>query len=202
MKYVPRQFALICTFLVALLCIVFLIYPLFAHAADAKAKYEPLVGIPGLNINETYTLPQYLNQIYLLLIAIGAIIGVIKITFAGMKYSLSDIVTSKEEAKEDIKGVLLGLVLLLIPFVVLNTIYPDLTNLDVLKPIESGGSTSNIETTNALTETWEPVAGKKKIICNNSRTDCSKLCEGLNGVSARPADPNVSDMWTCTFTPR
>jgi hypothetical protein len=142
----------------------------------------------------------------MLLIVIGALIGVVKIVFAGVKYSLSDIITDKHDAKEDIMGVFLGLVLLLIPFIVLNTIYPDLTNLNILQPgsgkMPDNGSSGSIQTTGALDDQYELPRGQKKISCNNDRTDCAKLCERLNGVAARPADPSIQSIWTCIYTPR
>lgn len=102
-------------------------------AGTDAPTYTPLVGIPGVTDLKNASIAEYINALYLLSISIGGLIGVVKISMAGVKYSMSDIVTSKEEAKEDIKGVLLGLGILLIPFIVLNTIYAGLTNLDVLK---------------------------------------------------------------------
>lgn len=98
-------------------------------------EYTPLVGIPGLSTSGTTSIPQFINQVYLLTISLGALFGVLKIAFAGVKYSLSDVVSSKQSAKEDIKGVLLGLAILLIPAIVLNEINPNLTKLDVLNGI-------------------------------------------------------------------
>jgi hypothetical protein len=99
--------------------------------------YEPLVGIPGITDTQGLTLAGYINAIYLFTISVGALIGVVKISMAGVKYSMSDVITDKASAKKDIVGVLMGLAILLIPFIVLNTIYPGLTNLDVLKLKES-----------------------------------------------------------------
>lgn len=104
-----------------------------SSAHGAGLTYEPLVGIPQLEGASANNLADYFNNIYLLTIAIGALIAVVKIMIAGVKYSFSDIVTNKEEAKKDIFGVLLGLAILLVPFIVLNTIYPGLTSLDILK---------------------------------------------------------------------
>ena len=107
---------------------------LVTSSAFAQDKqFYPLTGIPGMeNMNKDSTIPQYINAIYYLAISLGAIFGVIKIAFAGVKYSFTEIVTQKGDALRDIQGVLLGLAILLVPFVVLNTIYPGLTNLDVL----------------------------------------------------------------------
>lgn len=102
-------------------------------ATAEGSKYTPLIGIPGVTNLKTASLGEYLNALYILLISIGGLIGVVKISMAGVKYSMSDIVTDKGEAKKDIVGVLLGLAILLIPAIVLETIYPNLTNLDVLK---------------------------------------------------------------------
>jgi hypothetical protein len=95
---------------------------------------QMMVGVPGLPPDGcARTLPEYINDFYLFLITVGAIVGVVKIGLAGFKYATSDIISSKSEAKQDIQGVFLGLIILLIPFLVLNAISPNAANLDVLK---------------------------------------------------------------------
>ncbi len=112
--------------------ILFLITTSIAYAADVSPEYKPLVGIPGLtNLDQDTPLPEYINQIYLLIIVVGALLGVMRLAWAGVKYSLSDVVTEKSEAKHDMTGVLMGLAILLIPFVVLKEINPNLVNLNV-----------------------------------------------------------------------
>lgn len=113
--------------------ILFFFLTLATIATAEGSKYTPLVGIPGITTSGAKSIGEYLNAIYILLISVGGLIGVVKISMAGVKYSMSDIVTDKGEAKKDIVGVLLGLAILLIPAIVLETIYPNLTNLDVLK---------------------------------------------------------------------
>lgn len=99
----------------------------------ATTEYVPLIGLPGLNTPAaTRTLVDYINAIYYLTIVIGSLVGVMRLAFAGVKYSVSDVVTDKHAAMHDIQGVLLGLAILLIPFIVLKTINPDLIRLDVL----------------------------------------------------------------------
>ena len=99
-------------------------------AADDPIKYVPLIGIPG--VSDSSSLPTYINNIYRVTIGVGAIFAVVKIALAGVKYSMSGVVTDKAEAKKDIQGVLLGLAILLLPALVLGTINPKLLNLDVL----------------------------------------------------------------------
>lgn len=110
---------------------------LFPDIVSAQTNYVPLTGIPGVDPNENLTLVSYLNALYILTITIGALFGVIKIAYAGVKYAMSDIVTDKEKAKKDIIGVLLGLGILLATYVVLYTINPDLTKLNILENAQS-----------------------------------------------------------------
>lgn len=115
---------------------------------------QMMVGIPGLPPDGcARTLPEYINDFYLFLITIGAIVGVVKIALAGFKYATSEIVSSKSAAKRDIQGVFLGLIILLIPFLVLNTISPNAAKLDVLKLDRIGGT----EGTGSFNAAQQPV---------------------------------------------
>jgi hypothetical protein len=67
--------------------------------------------------------------------------AVVKIIFAGVKYMLSDLVTSKEAAKKDIRGALIGLLIVLGAVLILNTINPQLKGLTAL----DGLTTVNVE---------------------------------------------------------
>ena len=93
--------------------------------------FIPLVGIPGINGNEP-GLEMYINAIYRLAISLAALLAVVKIVIAGAKYMLDDIVTHKEEAKQDIWGALMGLLVIIAAVVILNTINSDLTKTNLL----------------------------------------------------------------------
>lgn len=87
--------------------------------------YVPLVGIPGVpDVNTDFN--SYINALYGLSISIAALLAVIKIVIAGVKWMMTDIVTSKGAAKEDIKGALLGLLVILGAVLILETINPNL----------------------------------------------------------------------------
>lgn len=104
----------------------------FACATSVHAQgYQPLTGIPGVDPNNL-SLVGYVNALFLLSIALGAMLAVIKIVLAGFKYMFTDAVPVKTDAKSDIYGALLGLGILLATFVVLYTINPQLTNLSIL----------------------------------------------------------------------
>lgn len=70
----------------------------------------------------------YLNAIYVMAISAAALLAVVKIITAGVKYMLSDIVTSKETAKKDIRTAILGLIIIISAVLILNVINPNLTD--------------------------------------------------------------------------
>ena len=101
------------------------------------AEFQALVGIPGLtDMTGPGSLNQYINALYRLSISIAALLAVIKIVAAGAKYMLSDIITHKEDAKKDIQGALIGLLIVIGAIVILNTINSDLTNLNLAVPVQ------------------------------------------------------------------
>lgn len=110
-----------------------------AQGPAAKGVYTPLVNLPGLD-GANRTLPEYINVLFRLAVGIGALIAVVKIIVAGVKYMSSDVVFSKEEAKKDIQNSLLGLLIILSTVVVLQTINRNILNLDILQrmsPLQS-----------------------------------------------------------------
>jgi hypothetical protein len=103
-----------------------------AYTASAATEYgyQPIVGIPGINSNALST-EGYVNALYKLSITVACLLALYKIIFGGVKWALSDVVTDKGEAKKDIKGALLGLLIVLSAVLVLNTINPNLTQLNI-----------------------------------------------------------------------
>jgi len=95
-------------------------------------EFIPLVGIPFIDTATNPSLPGYVNALYKAAISIAAFMAVVKIIFAGVKYMLSDVVTSKEDAKKDIRGALIGLLIVIGAVLILNTINPQLKGLKAL----------------------------------------------------------------------
>ncbi|MCU0660123.1 MAG: NlpC/P60 family protein [Candidatus Pacebacteria bacterium] len=124
------------------------------NLADGKDPqcYFLLAPLPGLStINTTQGLPAYLKVLYRLAIGIAGVIAVVIIVWAGIEYMMSDVVFKKDDAKQRIWNALGGLVLLIGSFVLLNTINPDLLNLNPRVPIkeinieeEVGGDTGDV----------------------------------------------------------
>lgn len=113
----------------ALLLLLLLSLPFIA---GAQITYEPLVGIPGVD-NAATNFGKYLEQLYFLSISIAALIAVVKIIIAGVNWMLTDLISGKSDAKKDIQNSLLGLLLIVSAVIILETINPQLTNLNVLR---------------------------------------------------------------------
>jgi len=97
----------------------------------ALAQYTELVNIPGVGGGETDGFDGYINAVYAMFISIAALLAVVKIIVAGVKYMFTDIAPQKTSAKNDIQGALLGLVVVLAAVLILTVINPDLTNFDL-----------------------------------------------------------------------
>jgi hypothetical protein len=82
-----------------------------------------LINLP---INTQDNFGGYINLLYVLSISAAALLAVIKIIIAGVKYMLTDIVTSKGDAIREIKGALLGLLLIIGAVLILTVINPKL----------------------------------------------------------------------------
>lgn len=113
------------TALAAMLC------ALPAVASADELTFVPLTNIPGIGQSDA-TIVDYLNQLFIIAISIGALLAVLKIAIGGLQYMASGMVTSKEDGKQTIFGALLGLGILLAAYIVLFTIYPNLVSLDIL----------------------------------------------------------------------
>lgn len=98
-----------------------------------KQEYVPLANIPLITPKDP-TLIQYLNAVFMLSIAVAAIVAVLRIVLAGFKYMIAtDGWANKEEAKGEIAAVITGLIVLLLSFIILQQINPDLVKLRILQ---------------------------------------------------------------------
>ncbi|MEX2341079.1 MAG: hypothetical protein WD605_02045, partial [Candidatus Paceibacterota bacterium] len=90
--------------------------------------------LPFLN-NLTNT-ANVAEGLFSIAIAIAAILVVIRLIWAGTQYMLSSLVTSKETVKKNIQDALIGLLIILGSVTILQTINPQLLNLNALGGIE------------------------------------------------------------------
>lgn len=128
-------------------CLIFaaLILTLVSVSTSVKAETEytllqplPLYGLDTVDTKET-TAEQYIQGIFLLIIAIAGGLAVIMIIYGGIKYMSTDAFGGKQEAKDIIQNAIWGLLLAMSAWLILNTINPELVkfNLDLPSPEEA-----------------------------------------------------------------
>lgn len=79
------------------------------------------------------SLSTLVNALFKASLAIGAILAVLQMARAGFYYMGSDIWAKKEQGKQLLRDTLMGLLLLLAIWLILNQINPQILNLDALK---------------------------------------------------------------------
>jgi len=118
---------------------------------NTNTTYTPLAPLPGLstpncvgtdgkpcidtqdstkkpNPDDSNLCPfgNYLNIMIKLIIGIAAVLAMVMIVMGGIQYMTSDLISSKEAGKEQITHAVLGLLLALGAYLILNTINPQL----------------------------------------------------------------------------
>lgn len=117
------------------------------YAIMSQVKLE--TGLPNIPSNQLTTgqeLPEYINYLFIFGLGLIAVLALAQMMVGGIKYVLAaGNVATIEDAKETIKQALIGLGLLLISYLLLRTINPDLVNLRTpnLAPIEFKGEIQN-----------------------------------------------------------
>lgn len=106
---------------------------LYATFVPVSQGTEASPFISGLLRSEN--LPQFLNGLFKFAIAIGAMLAVLQFARAGFLYMTSDVWGDKQHAKDILADTVLGLLLLLAVWLILNTINPDILDLNILKAV-------------------------------------------------------------------
>ena len=105
--------------------------------------YQPLAPITDPSTDKTIStadFPTYLQAIYRIGIAICFALGVIMFTWAGIEYIVSEAMGTKADAKKRMSSALIGLAIVLVSYILLNTINPDLLNLKPLNLNNTGSA--------------------------------------------------------------
>ena len=122
------------------------IIPPATPPVNTETMYKLLAPLPLLDAtidtkaSEANPCPfgKYLNILIKLFFGICGVLAVVMIVMGGIQYMTSDLVSSKEAGKESIRNAILGLLLGLGAWLILNTINPDLLNscLNSIPPVE------------------------------------------------------------------
>ena len=102
----------------------------FGQADTGDLTYRSMTILPGNLELEGATLSTLFSSLYLISIGLAALLAVFKIIIAGLKFMLTDAIPSRGDAKKDIEGALLGLILIISAVLILNVINPAIVGLD------------------------------------------------------------------------
>ncbi len=110
--------------------------PSFLYAQPSGSGQNFVTLVPQLPLlgNQT-TVPQLLNALFGITIAIAAMLAVIMFVIGGFRYMASEAIGSKGDAKSQMQSAVLGLILVLVSILILNTINPDITMLNIFRDV-------------------------------------------------------------------
>jgi hypothetical protein len=101
--------------------------------------YTPLEPIPGQATGSNATFCSLLNTLFTVLIYLGGMLAVLFLVLGGITYMVSEVVDKRSMARDRIKGALLGLLLLLMSWIILNTVNPQLIGAcNMVTPTQTG----------------------------------------------------------------
>lgn len=160
-----------------LLSLALLFIPASVHAVD----FQALTGIPGIKeAGSSQNLGTLINNLYRIAIGIAGVIAVLQIIKGGITYMLGDGVTEKREATHHIRMSVLGLFLVLSPYLVFSIIDPRIVNnlnidLSVLTPpAPTPGGTAvdrcaNIKVGQIINSSYKDCCAKNNLYAHETR---------------------------------
>lgn len=101
----------------------------FTSTAGCYQQLAPIMDPSTNKAIDTTSFPTYLQAIYRIGIGLCFVLGVIMFTWAGIEYIVSEAMNSKADAKKRMSSALIGLAIVLVSYILLNTINPDLLKL-------------------------------------------------------------------------
>ena len=115
----------------------------FAAYAQGTQTQQQFVSLSKIEQQSSKTtgiftsgdLSTFVNRVFFFAITLGAMLAVGRLSYAGWLYMLGDNYGSLNRAKTIIGNVVIGLLILLSIWLVLNLINPQILNLDVLSSI-------------------------------------------------------------------
>jgi len=148
--------------------------PQSSELFEDSVAYVALEGsiLPGNGEIDDYG--SYFENIYDLGLGIAGVLAVLMIVIAGVKYMTTEAVGSKQDAKEQIQAALLGLLLALASYLILQTIDEGLVSFEIKLP-KSDLPAIKYE----RLKTYGDRYGDREITPYSSANDCSKTYSGF-----------------------
>ncbi len=102
--------------------------------ATTNMTYTPLVGLPGMPAGQPYDTSQkcafgdYFNIVFKAIIGLCAVLAMVMLVYGGIEYMTGGTISEKENGKGTITNAILGLLIVLGSYALLNTLNPQLLN--------------------------------------------------------------------------
>lgn len=148
-----------------------------------EQSYVPLAPLPfeGLNGGNTPSLGQYLASIFKVAIVVTAILSVLMIVFHGIAHATTAVIDKKSDHRQGVWNALLGLLLALGSWLILNTINPELASeLSIGIPEVSLDGDAESISTSPVTD------GNGTITAFDLPDNMNIFCEGSGGSASVP----------------
>ncbi len=142
----------------------------FGLVSAAGTPYVMLEKIPGTFSGGTTNFETYFSGLYKLSMGLALVLAMFQLSRGGFEYLTTDAFAKKTDARETIKNALFGLVLILISFLLLKTINPDLINVQLKipkTPVSPPTSVSATPSTGGRVVAGNGVFNEAKKIDNN-----------------------------------
>lgn len=145
---------------------------------ETDGSYCLLEPIPefGDKITPEMSFSSYVNTLIRLILGVVGVVVVVTFVYGGIMWMGTDSIFKKTDAKERMENAIIGTLLLLSAYIILNTINPNLVNIKINIP--DGFTTLKIE---EITDSGEVVTIEYSSEVGSCPNDCSKL-KGDEGV--------------------
>ena len=181
----------------------FFILFISVHAqTSGKAVYTALAPIQTPNGTEVGTgsnanIGAYFSQMYQVGVGVATALAVLMVIWGGVEYITTDAIGGKEEGKQKVQNAILGLILALGSYLILQTINPALlnTNLNIQTITTAGDREQASALTNALSlqAAEQKAAQQASIYAQQSMTDFVNGMNTSNNTSGLNWDASWSD---------
>ncbi len=155
-----------------------------------QGAFVPLTGAnPGVQLAPFLSeftsgnIASFVNATFKAAIALGAMLAVLRIAYGGFVYMSTDIWPAKRKAKDILQDAILGLLLLLSLWLILNQINPQILNLNILQDLSSPPTVS---TTSILPSSSGPTPSAPTITTRRPTTLAPNESIVLSGANSRP----------------
>lgn len=128
---------------------------------------------------------SYINIIIKVFISIIGVLGVIMIILGGVQYMSTDAISKKEGGKEMITNSIFGLLLALASWLILNTINPNLTNINIDPPKGTAVTVTNGDGPPTVTTVTNATINGKTVAVTSRCSSESVQAAAADGVELK-----------------